>query len=103
MGFEGELSDADRACKHERDEDEQDRPTLYRLMFTITFSGVVRARWERLDGEGLKSRWTLLCTGSAVDEKTAIAALRINLRALRQRRAEHRPMGDWSTEFEVQS
>lgn len=98
-GFGGQLSDADRACMHERDERvERDSWPLYRVMFTYkgdTISGYVRATWERLDGEGIKSRWVMLCSGRGVDEKTSIAALRSNLRELRQRRAQHRPMGAW--------
>lgn len=107
MGFEGLLSDADRACMHERDTQvERDEWPAYRLMFVYrgtTIDGYTRVRFERLDGEGAQSRWVMLCSGRGSDEKTSIAALRDNLRDLRARRREHRPMGEWQYADEAQS
>lgn len=106
MGFEGQLSDADKACKHEREEVERDEPTLYRLMFQYVGTdadGFVRASWERLAGVATTSRWELLCSGRGTDEATSIKAMRSNLRELRARRVRHVPMAAWSTDFEVVS
>lgn len=107
MAFTGSwntaVDEGDRACKHERDEDVQDKPVLYRLMFSLrgnSRDGYVRASWERLDGEGTGSRWKTLCSGRGSDEKASIAALRDNLRALRRRLAEHRPMRDWQADID---
>lgn len=106
MGFEGQLSDADRASKHEREEVERDTWPLYRIMFQYVGTdadGFVRARWERLEGVGNRSRWTLLCSGRGSDERTSIKAMRSNLRELRARRVRHVPMAAWSTDCEAQS
>jgi hypothetical protein len=106
MGFEGYDSWKATDARVEREEPdyEYDEAPLYRVMFSYQGygnTGFVRARWERLDGKGLCSRWTLVCSGRGAEERDAIAALRDNLRVLRKLRAEHQPMGAWSVGSEV--
>lgn len=99
MAFTGSwntaVDEGDRACKHERDEDERDAAPLYRLLFIYrgtTIDGFVRVRFER--------DRLLVCSGRGTDEQTAVRALRDNLRELRVRRARHIPMGAWEYAFE---
>jgi nitrogen fixation protein FixH len=82
MGFEGQLSDADRACIHERDgeQPERDRVTLYQLTFHYP-------RWNYLDGAGgcvarfqrfdeATKRWVTIDTGVGNGELSAARDLR---------------------------
>lgn len=80
MGFEGLLSDADRACMHERDEVEADRVPLYQLTFSYP-------RWNYLDGNGgcvarlqrfdeATKRFVTLWNGVGDNEASAIRSLR---------------------------
>lgn len=91
MAFTGSwntaVDEGDRACKHERDEDEQDKPVLYRLMFS-------HPRWNYLDGDGgcvvrfqrldaLTKRWVTIDSGVGNDELSACRELRAARRAVR--------------------
>lgn len=100
MGFEGYDSwkayDA-RQAKLDGEQEDRDVWPLYRLVFSYrgnTINGFVRARFER-DG-------VLVCSGSGDEEVDAVRALRDNLRDLRDRRRQHRPMGAWQYTFEAE-
>lgn len=110
MGFEHyDAWKSTAPVERETIESEDELAPLYRVMFQYPGYGAnafTRARFERLDGKGLCSRWTLVCSGRGAEEPDAVKALRENLRDLRSRVRGRRERGEpelrWRLEHEVE-